>query len=183
MERATRNFQPSSSYRKQQAIFASPNRYFTEYSLWVPLFEGSTQPGVWRKKQCQRTNPEILIDRRHNNNIFGYFDCNCSPFVKFKSLVDGFDHAVVLQFNSHRFHCFHIFIFFIIFVNYLFIFLIYIINSVFLLYNWCIQRCIYVNESLHFIFKYKWDQMVASHADVLGQERVTNPLRTTAWGG
>ena len=23
--------------------------------------------------------------------------------------------------------------------------------------------------------------MVASHADVLGQERVTNPLRTTAW--
>ena len=35
-------------------------RYFTEYSLWVPLFEGATQPGVWRKKQCQRTNPEIL---------------------------------------------------------------------------------------------------------------------------
>ena len=32
-----RNSQPSSRYRKFQAIFASPNRYFTEKSLWVPL--------------------------------------------------------------------------------------------------------------------------------------------------
>jgi len=49
---------------------------------------------------------------RHNNyNIFGYFDCSCSPFVEFNSLVIGFDHAVVLQFNSHRFLWFHIFMF------------------------------------------------------------------------
>ena len=37
MERSPRNSQPSSRYRKFQAIFASPNRYFTEKSLWVPL--------------------------------------------------------------------------------------------------------------------------------------------------
>ena len=37
MERSSRNFQPSSSYRKFQAIFASPNRYFRENSRWVPL--------------------------------------------------------------------------------------------------------------------------------------------------
>ena len=36
-KRSSRNFQPSSSYRKFQAICASPNRYFTENSLWVPL--------------------------------------------------------------------------------------------------------------------------------------------------
>ena len=37
MERSSRNFQPSSSCRKLQAIFASPNRYFPENSRWVPL--------------------------------------------------------------------------------------------------------------------------------------------------
>ena len=37
MERSSRNFQPSSSQRKFQAKFASPNRYFTENSRWVPL--------------------------------------------------------------------------------------------------------------------------------------------------
>ena len=36
-ERSSRNFQPSSSYRKFQAIFASPNRYFRKNSRWVPL--------------------------------------------------------------------------------------------------------------------------------------------------
>ena len=37
MEQSSRNFQPSSSDRKFQAIFASPNRYFRENSCWVPL--------------------------------------------------------------------------------------------------------------------------------------------------
>ena len=37
MERPSRNFQPSSSNRKLQAIFASPNRYFTGNSRSVPL--------------------------------------------------------------------------------------------------------------------------------------------------
>ena len=37
MERSSRNFLPSSNKRKFQAIFASPNRYFTENSRWVPL--------------------------------------------------------------------------------------------------------------------------------------------------
>ena len=32
-KRSSRNFQPSSSYRKFKAICASPNRYFTENSL------------------------------------------------------------------------------------------------------------------------------------------------------
>ena len=37
MERSSRNFKPSLSYRKFQAIFASPIRYFTENSRWVRL--------------------------------------------------------------------------------------------------------------------------------------------------
>ena len=37
MELSSRNFQPSSSKRKFQAKFASPNRYFTENSRWVPM--------------------------------------------------------------------------------------------------------------------------------------------------
>ena len=37
MERSSRSFQPSQAVRKFQAIFASPNRYFTENSRWVPL--------------------------------------------------------------------------------------------------------------------------------------------------
>ena len=37
MEKSSTNFQPSLSYRKFQAIFPSPNRYFTENSRWVPL--------------------------------------------------------------------------------------------------------------------------------------------------
>ena len=37
MERSYRNFLPSSSKRKFQATCASPNRYFTENSRWVPL--------------------------------------------------------------------------------------------------------------------------------------------------
>ena len=37
MERSSINFQPFSSKRKFQAIFASSNRYFTENSRWVPL--------------------------------------------------------------------------------------------------------------------------------------------------
>ena len=37
MEPSSTNFQPSSSYRKFQAILASPNRYFTENRSWVPL--------------------------------------------------------------------------------------------------------------------------------------------------
>lgn len=37
MERLSRNFQPSSSAKTFQAIFASSYRYFTENSLWVPL--------------------------------------------------------------------------------------------------------------------------------------------------
>ena len=36
MERSSRNFQPSSSNRKFQAIFPPPNRYFTENSRQVP---------------------------------------------------------------------------------------------------------------------------------------------------
>ena len=37
MEQSSRNFRPSSSYRKVQAIFVSSNRYFRENSRWVPL--------------------------------------------------------------------------------------------------------------------------------------------------
>ena len=37
MERTSGNFQPSSSYGKFQAIFASSNIYFRENSRWVPL--------------------------------------------------------------------------------------------------------------------------------------------------
>ena len=37
MERSSRNFQPSSSKIKFQAIFASPNRHFTENSRQVAL--------------------------------------------------------------------------------------------------------------------------------------------------
>ena len=37
MERSTRNFQPSSSNGNFYALFASPNRYFTENTRWVPL--------------------------------------------------------------------------------------------------------------------------------------------------
>ena len=36
MKRLPRNFQPSSSYGKFQAIFTSLNRYFIENSHWVP---------------------------------------------------------------------------------------------------------------------------------------------------
>ena len=36
MELSSRNFQPSTSNRKFQAIFSSPNRYFTENSRWCP---------------------------------------------------------------------------------------------------------------------------------------------------
>ena len=37
MKQSSRNFQPSSSYRKFLAIFASPNTYFRESSRRVPL--------------------------------------------------------------------------------------------------------------------------------------------------
>ena len=37
MDESSRTFQPSSSNRKFQAIFASLNRYFTENSRWVPI--------------------------------------------------------------------------------------------------------------------------------------------------
>ena len=41
MERSSGNFQLLSDNRKFQAIFASPNRYFTENSRrWVPLKQG-----------------------------------------------------------------------------------------------------------------------------------------------
>ena len=33
----TRNLKPSSSYRKFQAIFASPKRYLAENSRWLSL--------------------------------------------------------------------------------------------------------------------------------------------------
>ena len=45
-QRSSRNFQPSSSYRNIQAIFAYPNRLFTENSRWVPLIDGENQPGA-----------------------------------------------------------------------------------------------------------------------------------------
>ena len=76
MERPSRNFQPSSSNRKLQAIFASPNRYFTENSRWVLLpklydiFLGTTclpsQEGrrflLLSEFECPRT---ILIKQQH----------------------------------------------------------------------------------------------------------------------
>ena len=37
MELSSRHFQLSSSNRQFEAIFASPSRYFTENSCWVPL--------------------------------------------------------------------------------------------------------------------------------------------------
>ena len=41
MERSSRNFQPSSSNRKIQAIFASPNRYFVGCPCSLPSFSNS----------------------------------------------------------------------------------------------------------------------------------------------
>ena len=41
MERSPRNILPYSSNRKFEATFASPNRYFTENSLWVSLLNNS----------------------------------------------------------------------------------------------------------------------------------------------
>ena len=46
-ERSSRNFWPSSSYRIFQAIFASPNGYFTESSRWMPLYIVFTQNRHW----------------------------------------------------------------------------------------------------------------------------------------
>ena len=34
------------SFRKFEAIFASPNRYFTENSHWVPLINGDTEEAI-----------------------------------------------------------------------------------------------------------------------------------------
>ena len=50
-----RNFQPSSSTRKFQVVFASPNRYFTENSRWVPLIYQAF------KYACVIHSPSIFI--------------------------------------------------------------------------------------------------------------------------
>ena len=52
MERSSRNFQSSSNDRKFQAIFASPNIYFTENARWVPLnkFRILRQREMWFPK-------------------------------------------------------------------------------------------------------------------------------------
>ena len=52
MERSSRNFQSSSNDGKFQAIFASPNIYFTENARWVPLnkFRILRQREMWFPK-------------------------------------------------------------------------------------------------------------------------------------
>ena len=43
MERSSRNFLAVLKKKKILAIFASPHKYFTESSRWVPLKQSSTQ--------------------------------------------------------------------------------------------------------------------------------------------
>ena len=57
MERSSINFQSSSSNRKFQATFASPNGYFTENSRWMPLiYSLKMKNGVFKGRwlQCIR---------------------------------------------------------------------------------------------------------------------------------
>ena len=61
MERSSRNFQPSSSNRKFQAILASPNRYFTENSGWVPL--GHQRPLASRTRTTTSTKFDFKVFR------------------------------------------------------------------------------------------------------------------------
>ena len=53
MERQSRNFQPSSSYRKFQVILASPNRYFTVKTVVGCPCSCS---GEWREMKSERKN-------------------------------------------------------------------------------------------------------------------------------
>ena len=64
MERSSRNFQLSSSNRKFQAIFASPNRYFIENSRWVPL-------PYWHlaSKFVTSANGRVRPPKRHYVNL------------------------------------------------------------------------------------------------------------------
>ena len=63
MERSCRNFQPYSSNKMFQAIIASPNRYFTENSRWVPL--SKFVYGMYRQrnvtKEVQFTSRQLRL--------------------------------------------------------------------------------------------------------------------------
>ena len=63
MERSSRNYQPSSSKRKLQAAFASPNRYFKENSRWVPP----------NKFKLNKEKTKLLVVRFKQQKTFSVF--------------------------------------------------------------------------------------------------------------
>ena len=79
MERSSRNFQPSSSNRKFQAVFTSSNRHFTENSRWVLLISRSSScPRMTIFSSAQCSEKIITVQKRtatvryiHNVNLKG----------------------------------------------------------------------------------------------------------------
>ena len=67
MERPSRNFQPSSSNRKLQAIFASANRYFTENRLYDIFLGTACLPSQEGRRFF--TFKRIRMSNYNNNNI------------------------------------------------------------------------------------------------------------------
>ena len=59
MEQSFRNFKPFSSNRKIQAIFASPNKYFTENSRQLPLLRYYC--GILRQTLCEDNDIAVIL--------------------------------------------------------------------------------------------------------------------------
>ena len=74
MERPSRKIYPSSSNRKLQAIFASPNRYFTENSSWVPL---PKRYDIFFKAQ-----PVYLHRKGEGSLLLSEFECPPTILIK-----------------------------------------------------------------------------------------------------
>ena len=91
MERSFGNFQPSSSNKKFQAIFASLNRYFTENSRWVPL-KKSINVFIQRHKPFVKVaRPSIFI---RTPSIFEYLmlkqiDLYCRTIMTYGLQLDS----------------------------------------------------------------------------------------------
>ena len=91
MGRSSRNFQPSSSYRKFQSIFGSLNRYFRENSCWVPLNKykllaemycgAAWHPFMFLKKNLKNLIYRYVIfshDLLVKHAFYYYYFCNCN---------------------------------------------------------------------------------------------------------
>ena len=83
MERSSRNFQPSASNRKQQAIYASPNRYFSVNSGLVPPgYMISCNSGKTRKVTIytKREKKKLLFVLRYFAYIITFQNISVSNF-------------------------------------------------------------------------------------------------------